>query len=327
MIRVAVAGMAHPHTAYALDELEHGPFQLVGTSDPDPAARERWTPPGVRAYADHRELLAATEPDVVAAFGVYGGRAAVVVDALRAGAHVISDKPLCTTLDDVVAIEEEVERTGRWVSVVLEKRWHPVTLAARRLLAAGALGDLALVAATGPHKLLPDTRPSWFFTRDGYGDLLGDLPVHDVDLVLALSGAASGTVSGLAPRRPLPEHPEWSDSGALLLAAGEVTATVEAHWVWPAASDVHGRYRMRLTGTLGTAELDWARDRLHVVTHDRASWDEPLGPGLRPTQDAFAAVAAGREPEVTTAASVRASRVALLAARSARHGGRVEAWA
>ncbi|ACQ81592.1 oxidoreductase domain protein [Beutenbergia cavernae DSM 12333] len=326
MMRIAVAGMAHPHAAYVLDELAHGPYELVGTSDPDPANRERWTPQGVPSYADHRELLAAHAPDVVAAFGVYGARAAIVIDALDAGAHVVADKPLCTDQADLDAIERAAARADRHVSVVFEKRWHPVTLAARRLVGEGVLGDLALVAATGPHKLLAPTRPPWFFSADGYGDLLGDLPVHDIDLVLELTGARSGTVSGIAGRRPLPDHPGWTDSGALVLAAGDVAATIEAHWLWPEASDVHGHYRMRLTGTRGVAELDWARSRLTVLTHEREPWDEPLGPGLRPAEQALSALAEGRAPEVTTQASVLATRVALLAARSARDGGRAERW-
>lgn len=327
MITVAVAGMAHPHVDYILDEIDaRDDIRLVGLSDPDGTRSERGDAQTPR-YADHRALIDAHHPDVVACFGVYGDRADVAVDALESGAHVIADKPLCTTEDDLARIARAAENTGREVSVVFEKRWYPATLELRRLIADGVLGEIALVAATGPHKLRRETRPDWFFTSDGYGDLLGDLPVHDIDLLLALTGAGAGTVAGACVRRPLPDHPNWSDAGAVLLTTDTgATATLEAHWLWPEASDVHGEYALRVTGTGGVAELDWARSTLRLTTTERPSELIDLGPGRRPAEDALAAFAEGRRPEVGTAESLAATRIALLAARSARDGGAPLPW-
>lgn len=101
---------------------------------------------------------------------------------------------------------------------------------------------------------------------------------------------------------------------------------MEANWLSPQAADVHGHYRMRLTGSEGTAELDWAYNTLGVATHDRAPWQEPLGEPRRPAAYFFDALAAGVEPEVGTAASLLATRVALLAQRSADSGGLPETF-
>ena len=321
-LRLAVIGAAHAHVRYALDEVPlRADLDLVAVADPDPATAGRYAAEfDVPAYDDHRRLLAELRPDVVMIAGVYADRAEAIVDSLRAGAHVLADKPLCTTLAELDAIEAAQRETGRIVTLLLEKRNYPETLAARALLADGSLGELVQVASTGPHKLNRPTRPDWFLTRKGYGGILGDLAVHDIDLVLLLSGATDGTVTGLVDGR------EFALSGSLLLRAGPVAATIEVNWLTPAASPYHGDYRMRLTGTEGTAELFWAQNKLIAATTERPPWQVELPPRRRPAADAFDAFVAGLEPEISTAAGFAATRVALLAQESADAGGVVVPW-
>jgi predicted dehydrogenase len=323
-LRLAVIGAAHPHVRYALDEVPlRADLDLVGVADPDPAIAGRYAAEfGVPAYSDHRRLLDDLRPDVVMIAGIYADRAEAIVDSVRAGAHVLADKPLCTTLAELDAIDAAQRETGRIVSLLLEKRNYPETLAARALLADGALGNLVQVASTGPHKLNRPTRPDWFLTRKGYGGILGDLAVHDLDLVLLLSGATEGTVAGLADAA----DPEFALHGSLLLRAGAVVATIEVNWLTPAASPYHGDYRMRLTGTEGTAELFWAQNKVIAATTDRAPWQVELPPGRRPAAEALDALAQRREPETGTAAGLAATKVALLAQASADTGGVLLPW-
>lgn len=329
MIRLAVLGAAHGHVGYALDEVaRRDDVVLVAAAEPDAASRSAFLAGlgDVPVYDGIATLLDRHEVDVAVVAGVYAQRGAAAVAALEAGAHVLADKPLCTSLAQLDAVAAAAARSGRHVSVLFEKRFHPVTLAARRLLDDGTLGDLALVASTGPHKLrLPD-RPPWFLRRDGYGGVAADLPVHDIDLVLSLSGATSGTVAALAGNARADAHPDVDDHVAVLLRAGSVAATIEANWLSPEAADLHGHYRMRLTGSRGTAELDWAYGTLQAATHDRAPWSEPLPAGRPPAASFFDAVAAGAEPEISTAASLLATRVALLAQASADAGGAPRSW-
>lgn len=335
-MKVAILGAAHQHVDYALAEVGYREeLELVAAAEPDAALRERFLG-GVVAplYGSVQELLASHDVDVALVAGIYSERAAATVAALDAGAHVLADKPLCTSLEQWDDIREAAERTRRHVSIVFEKRFHPATVALRRLLADGVLGTIAMVASTGPHKLNQPTRSEWFLDPATYGGIAGDLPIHDIDLVLDLvarqSGAAAaptrGTVSALAGNAREQDHPGFDDHVSLLLHAGGVPATIEANWLGPEASDVHGHYRMRLTGSQGTAEVDWAYGRLTVTTHDRPTWEEPLGDAQRPAQYFFDALLAGREPEVTTAASLLATNVALKAQLSAEAGGTVQSF-
>lgn len=330
-MKVAILGAAHQHVDYALAEVaQRDELELVAASEPDPQLREKFLS-GVSAplYDTPQQLLEAHDVDVALIAGIYSQRAEATVAALRSGAHVLADKPLCTSLEQLEEIREAAAETGRHVSIVFEKRFYPATLALRRLLADGVLGPIAMVASTGPHKLNQPTRPAWFLDPATYGGIAGDLPIHDIDLVLDLVGEQQGatpvgTVSAHVGNARAEDHPGFDDHVALLMRAGQVPATIEANWLGPEAADVHGHYRMRVTGSLGTAEVDWAYHRLTVTTHDRETWDEPLEAAQRPAQYFFDAVLAGQEPVITTAASLLATEVALKAQRSAESAGALQ---
>jgi predicted dehydrogenase len=326
--RIAVAGLAHFHVQYVLDELAARPdmLDLVAMSDSDATNRQRWAGDFDGPFFDDDvRMIAECRPDIVAVFGVYADRARAIVAALDSGADVLVDKPMCTTLEQLEAIEQAAARSGRIVSTIYEKRWYPVTVAAKELVDSGALGDITLIAATAPHKLNADTRPEWFFREDGYGDIVADLPAHDIDLALLFTGAQAGTVSGWRSGDHSPEWPGWSDSCAVTMNLGSACATMEAHWLWPSTSEFHGHYRMRLTGTRGTAELDWALNTLTVVTDERPLYQAELLEAARPAAQAVGALLDGVEPEVSTAQSITIARIALLASRSAGSGA-PEAW-
>lgn len=323
-MKIAVVGAAHGHLGYALSEVpRRSELELVGVVEPDRSFRAQFLSDWghVPAYDTTEELFSKHDVDLAIVAGVYSRRAQDTLDALAAGANVLADKPLLLSLADVDAVQAAADRSNRHVSMMFEKRAHPATVAFRRLLDAGVIGDIALVASTGPHKLLRTRRPGWFLDPATYGNIAADLPIHDIDLILHFTGATTGTVSALAGNVGSEDHPGFDDHVALLLRAGGVAATMDAHWLHPEASDVHGHYRMRVCGSQGTAEIDWAYNKLTVTTHDKPRWEEPLPEEERPTEAYFNDVLAGREPEVGTRETLMATRVALLAGESARHGG------
>ncbi|MEU8222003.1 Gfo/Idh/MocA family oxidoreductase [Kribbella sp. NPDC048915] len=317
MTRIAIAGAAHPHVAYATAEVDQvAEFELVAVADPSHATAEQWAAPyGAAVFTDHRQMLAAAKPDVVMVAGIYGDRGRVVVDALEAGCQVIADKPLCTTLEDLDAIAEATRRTGRHVTLLLEKRYYPVTLAALEI--ADRLGTIHGVTSSGPHKLNRPTRPDWFFDRARYGGILNDLAVHDIDAALLFTGLTGGSVSGSTV---------GSSYGVATLSGPGALVTAGVDWMTPAGSPVHGDYRMKLVGTEGTAELLWARNRLVLTTTELAPHDVPLPTGFRPAELPLQALAAGNEPDITTERGLLATRLALLAQRSAETGGAPIPW-
>lgn len=327
-MKVAVLGAAHGHVLDALGEVgKREDLQLVAVAEPDEAMRERFLhDQPVPVYASVDELVDRHQFDVAIVAGIYGQRGEAVLAALSANAHVFADKPLCTTLGHVEQIDAAAKKFGRHVSVMFTKRFTPATIAAERLINHGVLGDLALVASTGPHKLTQRSRPDWFFDRRDYGGIAADLPAHDIDLVLHLTGATSGTVSAMTGNARPVDHPDFDDHVAMLLHTNTVLATIEASWLAPEAALVPGHYRMRLTGSLGTAEIDWAHNSLTVATHDRATWTEPLSDTRSVYARYFDSLLAGQSPEITTTAALAATKISLLAQQSADEGGTQISW-
>jgi predicted dehydrogenase len=324
-IRFSIAGLKHPHVEYLIEEVARrsGDVQLIAIADSDSVLRERFSRRlGVTAaYFDYREMLARERLDAVGVVAVYGERAEIIRYCLAAGVHVISDKPLCTRLADLTAIEAEWRKSGCILSVMLEKRFYPPTLAMREILADNGLGELALAWCSGPHQLRRPTRPAWMFQRKSYGGILNDLAVHDVDLLLWLTGARSGHVQGFTGNKGNKDLSEFEDHGQLCLRTDDgLLAAIEVHWLGPEAAPYHGDYRMVLTGTEGTAELRWTHDELVVSTHRVPPRKVDLPRIQYPASDFFAAILAGKEQEILAEEIFIATKVVLLAQATANSG-------
>src|SRR6186713_523785 len=122
-------------------------------------------------YADPHALLDAHQVQAATVFTEFGLRAPIVAELLRRGIFAIADKPMAVTLAQLALIEEAL--AGRnLLTLLLEKRFYPVTLALRSIIQSGELGDVVSLSATGPHKLVPSRRPAWMFEPAIYGGIL-----------------------------------------------------------------------------------------------------------------------------------------------------------
>lgn len=115
---------------------------IVGVADLSPAsaayAAERW---GAGAsFSSHTALLEAVRPDVVHVLTPPTTHHQIVTDSLRAGAHVICEKPITTSLEDFHSLQALAERSGRWLVEDQNYRWNDPVLGLRRLVTSGRLG-------------------------------------------------------------------------------------------------------------------------------------------------------------------------------------------
>lgn len=327
VIRFGIAGAAHPHVgAFVAEAAARRDVRLVGVWDPDAdIASSLAAHTDATHFPSLQAMLADAALDAVAVAAIYGDRAELVATCLESGVHVAVDKPMAIThagLDRVVAATRQ---RRAHVSLVLDKRAHPVTRAALRLHASGELGEIVQITGTAPHRLRPQSRPEWFFRRASFGGILGDILTHDIDLALQFSGLTRGVVTAYAGNRGHPEHPEFEDYGsALFCGDGRATISLDAHWLSPAGASADD-YRMRLVGTEGTAELLWGKGSLLVETESGSRQYTPRRELRGPAQQFFDALRDHRAPECDSARSVAVSRVALQAQRSSDLA-RTEEW-
>ncbi len=105
-------------------------------------ARE-WKIP--RALGSYDDLLGDPEIDVIYNPLPNGLHAEWTIKALRAGKHVLCEKPMATTTEDVDAIIAASKETGKVVAEAFMYRHHPQTLKVKELVDDGKLGKLQMV--------------------------------------------------------------------------------------------------------------------------------------------------------------------------------------
>ena len=126
--------------------------------------------------------------DVVAIGLKYGERGEAIIKALEAGKHVISDKPICTSREQLHKITSLVKENGTKVACMLDLRYQNSTQIVKGLLKTKQLGDVKNISFTGQHCLDYAHRPSWYFEKGMHGGTINDIAIHGIDLVLYLTG-------------------------------------------------------------------------------------------------------------------------------------------
>lgn len=126
--------------------------------------------------------------DAVAVGCAYGDRGRAIIKALKAGKHVIADKPICTSLSELSEIRHLSTENRLCVACMLDLRYLPQTLEAKQILDEGKLGEVRNISFNGQHCLSYGTRPSWYFEEGMHGGTINDIAIHGIDLVRMLTG-------------------------------------------------------------------------------------------------------------------------------------------
>jgi predicted dehydrogenase len=105
-------------------------------------ARE-WKIP--RAHGSYEALLADPEIDVIYNSLPNHLHAEWSIKALRAGKHVLCEKPIALTLAEVDAMTQAAKETGKVLAEAFMYRHHPQTLKAKEIVDSGALGKIQLI--------------------------------------------------------------------------------------------------------------------------------------------------------------------------------------
>jgi xylose dehydrogenase (NAD/NADP) len=106
-------------------------------------ARE-WRIP--RVYGSYEALLADPEIDVIYNSLPNSLHAEWTIKAMEAGKHVLCEKPLALSLEEVDAIGAAAQKTGKVVTEAFMYRHHPQTLKVKQLLDNGAIGAIQMVS-------------------------------------------------------------------------------------------------------------------------------------------------------------------------------------
>jgi predicted dehydrogenase len=227
MYKVAVCGLRHGHIGSIIGQIEkHPEMQVVAVAEEN-AAEGKKILGNINLEITHGsvdELLKGVDFDILAVGDVYAKRGQEVIRGLKAGKNIISDKPLCTSIEELEQIVGLSSQKGLGVMVALDLRFHASIQTAAKLVQAGEIGDVSNIAVFGLHPLSFRTgRPDWYFEKGLHGGTINDLMIHGVDALNMITGyPVTEVVGARAWNFEIPEIPFFQDAaqGLLRLANG-----------------------------------------------------------------------------------------------------------
>lgn len=197
-LRLLFNGFRHGHI-YGLYKkaMENDKVEIVGAIEADEGARAAAEKAVAVTFSDrsYDEWLS-DNIDAVAVGNAYGQRGKIIIAALKAGKHVIADKPICTDPHELAEIRRLSMEKGLVVTCMLDLRYLPQTLTAKRILGGGELGEIRNLSFFGQHYLDYGHRPDWYYEEGMHGGTINDIAIHGVDLVRFLTGSEIESVDG-----------------------------------------------------------------------------------------------------------------------------------
>ncbi|GAB2599848.1 Gfo/Idh/MocA family protein [Pseudactinotalea suaedae] len=146
---LGVHGYGRLHLAELATLAAEGVAELVAVADPRGAEGVESVPEGTPCYPDLDALLAAVVPDVVVLATPIHTHAPLAIQAMRAGANVLVEKPTAASLaefEQMVAVSED---TGRAVQVGFQSFGSHAFAEIERLCASGTIGEVTGVGGVG----------------------------------------------------------------------------------------------------------------------------------------------------------------------------------
>lgn len=170
MIRAGVIGTGYLGRLHAQKMASFPDIRFVGVCDID---RERGEAVAKECrtsfWGDARELLREVDAVSIAVPTIHHYR--VAVEAMRAGVHVLIEKPIAATLREARALVREASRRGIVLQIGHLERFNPAVLSASSILKEPRFIEC--------HRLGP------FGGRGTDVDVVLDLMIHDIDLILS----------------------------------------------------------------------------------------------------------------------------------------------
>lgn len=195
--------------------------------------------------------------DLIVTAAIPRDRGEIAVRALRAGKHVVADKPGVTTLEGLAAIDEALAETDRrWWVMFGERLENRAVAEACRRARLGDVGRVASVLGLGPHRMGADGRPDWFWDPEATGGILVDIGSHQADQFLSATGAGTAEVlSAQVGNASSPRHPAMQDIGQMVVSGGGAIGTHRVDYLSPKGLKTWGDGRLMIVGTEGTLEV------------------------------------------------------------------------
>lgn len=228
-----------------------------------------------KAYRDYHDLLADPKIEAVSVVTHVDDHVEPALAALRAGKHVLLEKPMARTARDCDRILAAAARAGTILMVGHICRFNPRYALARQRIQAGDLGQIVSLYA---RRNISAARSRTVLEK--IGPLLGD-GVHDTDLMLWMTGARIESAYALTHSVRKLKHPDlgWAmyrfDTGAV--------GVIENVWMLPEGTPFRIQEQLEVIGTAGTVQVYGGDTNLVIQSPEGIDCPDTLCTGRRST--------------------------------------------
>ncbi|MBO7548080.1 MAG: Gfo/Idh/MocA family oxidoreductase [Bacteroidales bacterium] len=295
---------------------------------------------GATAYRSLDKLLADERIEAVSVCTANYNHCEATVKALKAGKHVLCEKPMATTIEECEQMVRAAAENGRKLMIGMNQRLAKAHIRAKRLIDQGEIGRVltfrTIFGHSGPENWSVDPgKGTWFFDKKRAAmGVMADLGIHKTDLIQYLVGekivAVTAKLSTI-DKTDLVGTPISVDDNAVCVyeMKGGAVGTMISSWTYYGEEDnstviigTKGTMRIYDSGKYPVEIRNTDHEKIMVNVEAIQTNDNQTKSGVI---DAFVrCVMADEEPPISGRNVLAAMRVVFAAIRSSEEGRRIE---
>jgi len=219
-------------------------------------------------YTDYRQLLADRSVDAVSITTHVNDHREIAIDALRAGKHVLLEKPMAATVEDCNRMVQAARQNDGLLMVGHICRFDPRVALARQAIVEGRLCRILSM-----HARRNLSQAVGAANLDKISALMGD-GIHDADLMLWFTGATPVSVYAQEVHPGTGKYPDCA--WAMMRLANGAVGVVESIWHLPNSTPYTIDARMEIIGTEGALYVNCGQAGLEIHAADGLSLPDTM---------------------------------------------------
>ena len=245
MISVGVIGVGNMGKHHARVYSEMKECRLAAVSDIDEErgkkiARQH----NCEYYRNFKDMLRA-DIDAVSIAVPTAFHKPVALECIKAGKHVLIEKPISDTVESAREIIEAAKRMKVKLAVGHVERFNPAVQKLKEMMRGGSLGTITTVLARRVGVFPPQIKDA---------NVIIDLAVHDIDVLNYLLGKTPTRIHAEAGKALINRREDYAD---ILLKYDGINAFIQVNWITPIKIR-----SLAITGTKGYAEINYVTQEL-----------------------------------------------------------------
>ncbi len=265
---------------------------------------------GASLYSDYRKMLE-DGVDVLGLCIINSEKTPIILDCIKRGIHVVTDKPLCTTISSLDSIEKALREHGEVkLSMLLTLRGTPTYMAVKRIFEKSIIGFPVSIYAKRAFSLRAATRPRWLFDWRRSGGIIVELAVHDVDFVNWLVRTPIEEIRGYHKKVRQEVYGDYQDYASIFMRFKSGTiAFIEVNRLVP--ESVGSDCRLHITASNGVVKIE--KDKVIVLTDEGEREMTNLPDPINVFADFMESLKKDRKPLISTNDVLEVTRITLKA--------------